>query len=54
MRKDYTLMRAWAIKHDSHGVCIDSLCFLPYNDEPESDACWVRLPWLDGAIQESC
>ena len=38
---------AWAIEHDSHGPVIDTLVFMPEGDEPETEAKWVRLPWLD-------
>lgn len=38
---------AWAIEHNSHGLYLDTLIFLPEGDRPETEAEWVRLPWLD-------
>ncbi len=38
---------AWAIKHDSHGLVLDTLCFLPEGEVPDTKANWCRLPWLD-------
>ena len=38
---------AWAIAHDSHGLSMDTLVFLPAGDVPETDEDWVRVPWLD-------
>lgn len=40
-------VRAWAVRHDSHGISYDTLVFLPEGDEPETKMQWVRLPWLD-------
>jgi hypothetical protein len=41
-------MLAWAMRHDSHGVHYDTLCFLPEGDEPDATGDkWLRLPWLD-------
>jgi hypothetical protein len=40
-------LKAWAVQHDSHGICVDTLCFLQEGDKPEGDLAWVRLPWLD-------
>lgn len=43
-----TRMLAWAMRHDSHGVHYDTLCFLPEGDEPDTTGDkWLRLPWLD-------
>jgi len=44
---DRLLFRAWAIRHNSHGISLDTLCFLPGVDEPETKRDWVRVPWLD-------
>ena len=41
-------LEAWAIKHDSHGMYMDEVVFMPAGEKPESNKCWVRLPWLDG------
>jgi len=38
---------AWAIEHDSHGISIDTMIFLPDGDKPEGKEKWLRLPWLD-------
>jgi hypothetical protein len=40
-------MLAWAIRHDSHGIHYDTLCFIPEGEVPETDFEWRRLPWLD-------
>jgi len=41
------MWRAWAIKHDSHGIYLTDICFLPDGEKPETDCNWVRCPWLD-------
>ncbi len=38
---------AWAIEHDSHGISLDTVGFLPEDENPETNHQWVRLPWLD-------
>lgn len=40
-------MLAWMISHNAHGSAMDSLCFLPEGDEPETKANWRRVEWLD-------
>lgn len=41
------MWQAWAIKHDSHGLFLDNLVFLPKSEIPETNEAWVRCPWLD-------
>lgn len=41
-------LHAWMIRHHAHGLCLDTLVFLAADDLPETDADWVRVPWLDG------
>jgi len=43
---------AWAIKHDSHGLCIDNLFWLPEGDKPETEEDFVRLPQFDTTLEE--
>lgn len=46
-------LRAWGVMHDSHGLCVDTIVILPEGEKPETDARWVRLPWLDQpAVQD--
>lgn len=39
--------QAWAVAHDSHGLVLDTLCFMPVGEGPETNKDWVRVPWLD-------
>jgi hypothetical protein len=41
---------AWMLKHDSHGLVLDTLVFLPDGDRPETDGLWTRVPWMDGSL----
>jgi hypothetical protein len=43
-------MLAWGIKHDSHGIYFDSLCFIPKGKKPQTDENWIRVPWLDELV----
>ena len=46
-------MLAWMIKHDSHGLMLHSLVFLPEGEEPGFERWrWIRAPWLDGDTGE--
>lgn len=42
-----TIWCAWAVSHDSHGLYLDDLCFMPVGEGPETNKDWVRVPWLD-------
>jgi hypothetical protein len=37
----------WMIRHNSHGLSLDTAVWLPAGDKPETNADWVRAPWLD-------
>ncbi len=48
-------MKAWLKTHHAHGPSMDTLVFLPEDDEPEMHLTrWVRAPWLDdpGVIRD--
>jgi hypothetical protein len=40
-------MLAWGVIHNSHGTSVDTVCFMPEGERPDTDIAWVRLPWLD-------
>lgn len=38
---------AWVILHNSHGLSLDTLVWLPTGNKPEGNEDWVRLEQLD-------
>lgn len=46
-------MHAWGVIHNSHGPSVDTVCFLPAGEKPDTDFAWARLPWLDEPERKS-
>ena len=42
-----TIMRAWMIRSNAHGLTLHTLVYLPDGDKPETKEDWIQTPWLD-------